>query len=214
MASALSPKQLSQARIEIPIPTRKRFVPGTAPQPLISLLPAHDSTAVILDKVLLEEGSGKGALLQLCYVITWTDFPSKRATVSCAKALEYVSPREMEDWEYKYTLRREEEAREKATKATKPATWGKMPLEEMRVKKRQGQPLRTDMEGKELIIRRRAVRSSLSTARKRRQGRFPGDKNEHDGMHGVVHLQLFNDPGTEALKELPPEDGVSAEGDK
>jgi len=102
MASVSSPRRLRRERIEIPIPTRKRFGPGTAPtQPRLSLLPAHDSTAVILDKVLCTEGSGKRARLQLCYTITWTDSPSKRATISCAKALEYVSRREMDHSRYR-----------------------------------------------------------------------------------------------------------------
>src|SRR4051794_28091538 len=114
MASAPSPLQLRRERIEIHIPTRKRCIPKIAPtQPRISLLPARDSTAVILDKVLCKDGIGERARLQLCYIISWTDLPSKRATISCAKALDYVSPREMEEWECKDALRREEEARER-----------------------------------------------------------------------------------------------------
>jgi len=67
-------------------------------------MPAHDSTAVIIDKgKIIKENQER-----LYYIIHWPDLPNVRLAIPCVKALEYISPWEMEEWEYKDALQRED----------------------------------------------------------------------------------------------------------
>src|SRR3569833_3220827 len=118
MAAPSTSKRRPRERIEISIPLLKRYVRNSAPpRPPISLLPARDSAAFIIDKVVQRRA---------CYIIGWPDLPAARVMISCTRALDYVSPWEMENWEYKDALRREEEEIEKDTAAAMHASAAEM----------------------------------------------------------------------------------------
>lgn len=102
--------------IEIPLPSRpKRLYCSGPPPPRIALVPPRDSTAYIVDKLVLPSGLEAAANVhtqrRLYYTVGWTDLPDAKVAVLASRVLEYVSPRELEDWEYNDLLRREEEQR-------------------------------------------------------------------------------------------------------
>ncbi|KAI1134959.1 hypothetical protein F5Y05DRAFT_396100 [Hypoxylon sp. FL0543] len=101
-----------KSRIHIPVHSKPPpYRPGDGP-PLapVTMVPEDDSTAFIFDKRVLPGTTSKGELqLQMYYVVGWRDLPAARATILATKILEYVSPRELEDFEYKTLLERDEE---------------------------------------------------------------------------------------------------------
>ena len=104
----------SRSRIEIHIPSRpKRLYCSGPPPPAISLVPPRDSTAYIVSKLVLPSGleTDKTTQRRLYYTVGWTDLPNAKVTILATRILDYVSPRELEDWEYNDFLRREEETR-------------------------------------------------------------------------------------------------------
>lgn len=92
-----------KVEIEIPIPSIAKYIPGSGP-PLgeISLLPPHDSTAYIIDQYVLPtlKDTDKNTRRLLYYHVGFTDIPTK-IFLPCNKVLDYVSPRALEDWEYR-----------------------------------------------------------------------------------------------------------------
>ena len=42
---------------------------------------------------------------QLCYIVKWTDVPGAQATLSATQVLDYVAPRELEEWERELALK-------------------------------------------------------------------------------------------------------------
>ncbi|KAK3362325.1 hypothetical protein B0T25DRAFT_490234 [Lasiosphaeria hispida] len=98
--------------IEIPLPSIKRYVPGSGPPPpRISLAPPRDSTAYIINQFILppEKDTTVTTRRLLHYHIGFTDIPAAKLLIPANKILDYVSPRELEDWEYDYFDQREEE---------------------------------------------------------------------------------------------------------
>lgn len=104
--------------IEIPIPSIRRYVPGSGPPPpRITLTPPRDSTAYIIGQFVLptEKDTTATSRRLIHYHIGFTDLPAAKILVPCNKVLDYVSPRELEDWEYQNAERKEEErVRERA----------------------------------------------------------------------------------------------------
>ncbi|KAH6895873.1 hypothetical protein B0T10DRAFT_479103 [Thelonectria olida] len=107
-----SPKR---TKIVIELPSKPRdYVPGSGP-PLrrISLLPAQDSTAYILERILLPPAGvaadGKPLPKRMTYIVGWHDLPAARMLVPVMKVLDYVSPRALEEWEYNMELELDEE---------------------------------------------------------------------------------------------------------
>ncbi|KAJ4138341.1 hypothetical protein NW768_002164 [Fusarium equiseti] len=102
--------QPTKSRITVCVPERPRdYVPGSGPplQP-ISLLPPKDSTAYILERIILPPPPGvatDGNPLprRMTYVVTWSDLPAAQMLVPAMDILDYVSPRELEEWEFKNT---------------------------------------------------------------------------------------------------------------
>ncbi|KAI2638241.1 hypothetical protein GGS21DRAFT_510311 [Xylaria nigripes] len=111
----MKPTRAKRFSIEIPLPSKPRdYRPGDGP-PLapICLSLKNDAGAFIVDKRVLPGRSSYGDLkLELYYVVGWPDLPAARASVLATQILNYVSPRTLEDWEYKYSLEKDEERAE------------------------------------------------------------------------------------------------------
>ncbi|KAK4224788.1 hypothetical protein QBC38DRAFT_446141 [Podospora fimiseda] len=112
-------------KIEIPLPSTRSYVGGSGP-PLaqISLVLPHDSTAYIIDQVILPTDASmtENSRKLTHYHIGFTDLPTVKLLIPCDKVLDYVSPREYEEWEYKrFEQRLEERAQEEAKKKAEQA---------------------------------------------------------------------------------------------
>ncbi|EQK98850.1 Chromo domain protein [Ophiocordyceps sinensis CO18] len=99
-------KNKPTSRIEIALRSKPRdYVPGSGP-PLqrVCLLPPQDSTAYIVERILLPSpgpaADGKPLPKRMTYVIGWRDLPAARDLVPAMKILDYVSPRALEEWEF------------------------------------------------------------------------------------------------------------------
>lgn len=104
-AAPRSSKEPKKTRIAVHLPCKPRpYRPGHGP-PLqrLRLLPPHDSTAYIIERILLPSpglsASGKPLPKRISYVIGWTDLPAARILVPAMQILDYVSPRVFEEWE-------------------------------------------------------------------------------------------------------------------
>ena len=108
----LRPTKKKRTSLVVELKSYRRYVPGSGP-PLrpITLLPPRDSTAYILNKLVLPLSSETKETTQrrMHYLVGWKDLPAARAVIPATKILDYVSPAELEDWEYNDLLRREEE---------------------------------------------------------------------------------------------------------
>lgn len=91
----------------------KRLYCAGPPPPAITLVPPRDSTAYIVSKLVLPSVLESDATTQrrLYYIVGWTDLPNAKVAILATRILDYVSPREFEDWEYHDFLSREEERR-------------------------------------------------------------------------------------------------------
>lgn len=95
----------TRSRIVIPLVSKPAdYVPGSGPplQP-ISLLPPGDSTAYIIERVLLPSPgpapNGRSLPKRMAYLIGWRDLPAASKLVPAMQVLDYVSPRTLEDFE-------------------------------------------------------------------------------------------------------------------
>ncbi|KAI1015203.1 hypothetical protein LB503_003973 [Fusarium chuoi] len=116
------PKEHKKSRIEVHLRSKPRdYVPGSGPplQP-ISLLPPQDSTAYILERIILPSpglaADGLPLPRRMTYIVSWTDLPAAQMLVPAMDILEYVSPRKLEEWEFKNT---EEQLEEETTEKKK-----------------------------------------------------------------------------------------------
>ncbi|KAM0263564.1 hypothetical protein ACHAQJ_001183 [Trichoderma viride] len=98
-------KPSTKTRIVIPLCSKPAdYVPGSGP-PLrpISLLPPGDSTAYIIERVLLPSPgpapNGKPLPKRMAYLIGWRDLRAASMLVPAMQVLEYVSPRTLEEFE-------------------------------------------------------------------------------------------------------------------
>ncbi|KAI8946409.1 hypothetical protein F4801DRAFT_564833 [Xylaria longipes] len=98
--------------VEIPLPSKPRdYRPGDGPALApIRLCLEDDTGAFIVDKRVLPGEPINGELkLELYYVVGWPDLPAARVAILATKILDYVSPRTLEDWEYKCLLEKDKE---------------------------------------------------------------------------------------------------------
>lgn len=102
---APSTSSSTRSRIVIPLASKPAdYVPGSGPplQP-ISLLPPGDSTAYIIERVLLPSPglapNGRPLPKRMAYLIGWRDLPAASKLVPAMQVLDYVSPRTLEDFE-------------------------------------------------------------------------------------------------------------------
>ncbi|RYP01624.1 hypothetical protein DL766_008863 [Monosporascus sp. MC13-8B] len=117
--------RIKESRIEIPLPSKPRpYRPGDGPALApITLALKSDTDAFIVDKRVLPGQPIHGELkLEMCYIVGWPDLPAGRVAINAKHIYEYVSPRTLEDFEYKLTLEREEEQeRQEAEEAKRKA---------------------------------------------------------------------------------------------
>ncbi|KAM0350211.1 hypothetical protein ACHAPU_003376 [Fusarium lateritium] len=104
-----NPKPRKRSRIEVHLRSKPRdYAPGCGP-PLqrISLLPPQDSTAYIRERIILPSpglaADGLPLPRRMTYIVAWRDLPAAQMLVPAMDILEYVSPRELEDWEFANT---------------------------------------------------------------------------------------------------------------
>ncbi|KAI2623523.1 hypothetical protein GGS26DRAFT_223325 [Hypomontagnella submonticulosa] len=105
-------KRTPKPSIVIPLPSKPPpYRPGDGPLLApIGIVLEHDSDAFIVDKRVLPSTTRDGKLkLQMYYVVGWPDLPAARITVLATEVHDYVSPRVVEDFEYRDLLERDEE---------------------------------------------------------------------------------------------------------
>lgn len=82
----------------------REYLPNSGP-PLqrVSLMPPQDSTAYIIERILLPPNEtardGKSRPKRMTYIVGWHDLPAARLLVPAMDILDYVSPWELEKWE-------------------------------------------------------------------------------------------------------------------
>ncbi|RGP77528.1 hypothetical protein FLONG3_4313 [Fusarium longipes] len=113
------PHESTKSRVAVNVPSRStEYVPGQGP-PLqrISLLPPQDSTAYILERIILPSpglaDDGQPLPRRMTYIVAWRDLPAAQMLVPAMDILEYVSPRELEEWEFANTEEQMEQETEK-----------------------------------------------------------------------------------------------------
>ncbi|KAF4982381.1 hypothetical protein FZEAL_1986 [Fusarium zealandicum] len=123
-------------RIEVQLRSRPTYVPGNGP-PLerISLLPPRDTTAYILDRIYLpspgQAADGMPLPRRMTYMVGWRDLPAAIMLIPAMRVLDYVSPQELEEWEFdmeeELDRQKEELAREETEMVPKPKKQGRPP---------------------------------------------------------------------------------------
>ncbi|RYP70870.1 hypothetical protein DL770_008183 [Monosporascus sp. CRB-9-2] len=114
--------RVKKSRIEIPLPSKPRpYRPGDGPALApITLALKSDTDAFIVDKRVLPGEPVHGELkLEMYYVVGWPDLPAGRVVINAKQIYDYVSPRTLEDFEYKLTIEREEEQERQETEEAK-----------------------------------------------------------------------------------------------
>ena len=100
-------------RIEISL--RAEYRPGRGLPLPATLLPDHDSTAYIHERILLPATGlakdGKPLPKRMAYLIGWHDLPAATMLVPAMEILDYVSPLALEQWEYEAELELDETRR-------------------------------------------------------------------------------------------------------
>ncbi|KAI1383571.1 uncharacterized protein F4822DRAFT_421048 [Hypoxylon trugodes] len=167
------PTPKPKTRVQISLPSKPRpYRPGDGP-PLapLRIVPENDSDAFIIDKRVLPDITANGKpKLQMYYVVGWRDLPAARATILATKVHEYVSPREVEDFEYRDLLERDEEIERqeaeknrkaelaakkkkaaKSTSATSTSTRPSTPTNSSQ--KRRGRPSKAELQARHLAKR-------------------------------------------------------------
>ena len=170
--------------IEIPVPSVRKYVPGSGPPPpRISLVPPRDSTAYIIDQFVLptEEETTETSRRLIHYHIGFTDLPTVKLLIPCTEVLDYVSPRELEDWEYKNSERREEErARELAKKQRASAAAKEQAALQTEPREDGAGSPGPSAADEALLLAQQVAGPSLSTPQKRRLGEVLDEEGTDD----------------------------------
>ncbi|KAI8957565.1 hypothetical protein F5Y11DRAFT_339127 [Daldinia sp. FL1419] len=210
------------SRIEIQLPSKPPpYRPGDGPAlaPL-RIQPEHDSNAFIVDKRVLPDTAPNGELkLHMYYVVGWPDLPAARVSILATQIYDYVSPRAVEDFEYKALLERDaEEERleaekrrilEIAAKKKAVASALKPPaIPSVLGQKRRGRPSKAELQSRQLkrqanigtsqrieVVLPPATTSgpSLSTPKKKPVGELATDPEEdvdEEDSENAIYRQL------------------------
>ncbi|KAK3300737.1 uncharacterized protein B0H64DRAFT_314996 [Chaetomium fimeti] len=205
MDGKLPPRRL-KTTIEIPLHSIRKYVPGSGPPPpRISLVPPRDSTAYIIDQFILptDKDMTETSRRLVHYHIGFTDLPAVKLLIPCNKVLDYVSPRELEDWEYQNLEKKQEQARQLAERQQaapikkKPGRPPKVPMEDF------GMPLVGSADEARLLAEQVAG-PSLSTPQKRKLGDVlddegPEDTSEEESDGAAISRQLDEEIGFESM---------------
>ncbi|KFH48779.1 hypothetical protein ACRE_003500 [Hapsidospora chrysogenum ATCC 11550] len=184
------------------IPKPRDYQPGSGP-PLqrITLLPPRDSTAYIIERLLLPPnelaGDGRPRPKRMTYVVGWRDLPAASLLVPALDILEYVSPRELENWEsaLEEEINEDRARREEEKKANLPVTKGKRkrtgPLANAQIASAAAAGLETDEDSKG---RFKSGALSLSTPQKRRMKDFDGLSGDEGSPTQQLERELYENP--------------------
>ncbi|KAK4144866.1 uncharacterized protein C8A04DRAFT_11140 [Dichotomopilus funicola] len=206
--------QPSQSRskmdIEIQLPSIRKYVPGSGPPPpRISLAPPRDSTAYIINQFIVptDKDMTPTSRRMIYYHIGFTDLPSVKILVPCHKVLDYVSPREVEDWEYQNLEQKEEERVRRLAEAQlagptkgKPGRPPKIPLEDTGV-------LMSESANEALLLVQQVSGPSLSTPQKRRR-----ESDDDEAEYGVDEEGDDDDAAIQRQLQAGDFDGMEIEG--
>ncbi|QPC78368.1 hypothetical protein HYE68_009120 [Fusarium pseudograminearum] len=131
------PREPKKSRVAVHVPSRRKdYIPGKGPAlQRISLLPPQDSTAYILERIILPSpglaADGNPLPRRMTYIVAWHDLPAAQLLVPAMDILEYVSPRELEEWEFTNTEEQMEQEinkeQEQTGDAPKPKRRGRPP---------------------------------------------------------------------------------------
>lgn len=219
MTGTSLPAPRRKTTVEIPLHSVRKYVPGSGPPPpRITLLPPHDSTAYIIDQFVLptDKDMTPTSRRLIHYHIGFTDLPAVKLLIPCNKVLDYVSPRELEDWEYQNLEHKEEERarrlaeKERAGPAKKqPGRPPKVPLEDV------GASRRSSVD-EALLLAQHVAGPSLSTPKKRKPSQIPDEEEVPDSNaesdDAAIYRQLQGD--TELGYELgKSDDDLEADSD-
>ncbi|GAB1310736.1 Chromodomain protein-2 [Madurella fahalii] len=196
--------------IEIPIPSIRRYVPGSGPPPpRISLAPPHDSTAYIINQFVLptEKDTTAASRRLIFYHIGFTDLPSVKILIPCDKVLDYVSPRELENWEYNNAEKKEEEraservAKKLGGKAVKRKSTKKTDIRPDGIIPTASMVSPTD---EALLLAEQIAGPSLSTPQKRKLGQMLEEEDTGETSHlesddAAIQRQLQRDAESESM---------------
>ncbi|KAH6854123.1 hypothetical protein B0I37DRAFT_22489 [Chaetomium sp. MPI-CAGE-AT-0009] len=200
------PPRRKTTTIEIPLYSIRRYVPGSGPPPPpISLVPPRDSTAYIIDQFILptDKDMTETSRRLVHYHIGFTDLPAVKLLIPCNKVLDYVSPRELEDWEYQNLEKKQEQARQLAKKQQaapvkrKPGRPPKVPMEDF------GMPLLGSAD-ETLLLAQEVAGPSLSTPQKRKLGHVLDeegleDTSDEESDGAAISRQLGGEGGFENM---------------
>ncbi|KAH6650380.1 hypothetical protein F5144DRAFT_43234 [Chaetomium tenue] len=205
------PQPCRKTTIKVPINAIRKYVPGSGPPPpRIALAPPRDSTGYIIDQFILptDKDMTTTARRQVHYHIGFTDLPAVKLLIPCHKVLDYVSPRDLEEWEYQNLDKKQEQARQLREKQQaapikkKSGRPPKIPMEDF------GMPLAGSAEETRLLAQQVAG-PSLSTPQKRKLGRVSDEEGfeytsngesddaaiarQLDGKYGFHHIGSESD---------------------
>ncbi|KAK4132052.1 hypothetical protein BT67DRAFT_435900 [Trichocladium antarcticum] len=182
--------------IEIPLPTVRKYVGGSGPPPpRITLAPPRDSTAYIIDQFVLptDEETTETSRRLIHYHIGFTDLPAVKILIPCNEVLDYVSPRELEDWEYMNLDTREEERARLLAKKQQAIGAAKMAALSSNLSAADAGIAVPSPTDEALRLVKQVAGPSLSTPRKRTLGQMLdedlGDSNG-DSDDAAIHRQL------------------------
>ncbi|KAF4455510.1 hypothetical protein F53441_2172 [Fusarium austroafricanum] len=155
------PKKHRRSRLEVHLKScPKEYVPGSGPplQP-IGLLPPKDSTAYILERIILPSkglaADGKPLPRRMTYIVSWTDLPAAQRLVPAMDILDWVSPRALEEWEFANTEDQlEQEMAQKKKTDNQP---GEAPGEAPKPKRRGRPPKHSKIETAVVAVDEEAV---------------------------------------------------------
>lgn len=179
-----------RTRIEVQIRQKRpaEYVPGSGPplQP-ISLLPPRDSTAYIIDRIILPSpgpaADGKPLPRRMTYIVGWHDLPAARMLVPAMQILNYVSPREVEEWGFGNM-----EEQMDSNKVTQERTGQQARDEPSKKPKRRGRPPKhskieaavvTEPEGQTAAMPKKGVMTISAPRKEDRLGDFEGSSDEY-----------------------------------
>ncbi|PFH63447.1 hypothetical protein XA68_10039 [Ophiocordyceps unilateralis] len=197
-----------RGRLVVSMPSRPpAYQPGSGP-PLqrIRLLPPRDSTAYIVERILLPSpgpaANGKPLPKRMTYIVGWPDLPAARLLVPAMEILEYVSPRALEEWEANMELELDEDRLKLAQEQEASGP-------QRKTDKKARPPAHTDIESAAVAepesdtqTRHKMSAMSLSTPKKARLEDFEGFTDYEDGS-----------PSRQLARETAWQNGVDDQGD-
>lgn len=233
-------KRQSQGQLVVELPRRPPnylLSPGVPLVPPQITLP-NDSTAYIIERILLpptevSEYDGKPMPKKMTYIIGWRDLPAARRLVPAMEIMDYVSPRELEDWECRLeqelddvreTLVEEQRLENEYGKSKSTAI--AVPVDPKTGKRKRGRPpahsqiepgatVELEGDGETSKARFKGGALSLSTPKKSRLKDFEGLSDDDASPSRQLEKELYDyDMGSARYEaeNLIEETGVESEG--